>query len=112
MVEIPLQKLPAQRLNIVLDDQNCTIHLFWRWGRCYMDLSVDDTEIFTGAICQNLQAVNQSPSIYFAGSLYFCDTLGDVAPQWEGLGDRWRLVYLSAEETATSAFAQLEAEGF
>ena len=111
MVEIPLQPIPAQRLNIVLDDQNCTIHLFWRWGRCYMDLSVDDTEIFTGAICQNMQAVNQSPSIYFSGSFYFIDTLAEVAPQWDGLGDRWRLLYFSAGETPASVAAQQEAEG-
>ena len=111
MVEIPLQALPAQRLNVVLDDQNCTIHIYWRWGRCFMDLSVDDTEIFTGAICQNIQAVNQSPSIYFAGLFYFFDTLGDVAPQWDGLGDRWRLFFLSAGETLASAAAELAAGG-
>ena len=72
---------------------------------------MDETEIFTGAICQARVAVNQSPSINFAGSFYFVDTLGpDVAPQWEGLGDRWILLYFSNGETPESVAAEMESE--
>lgn len=111
MIEIPLQALPAQRLNIVLDGQNCTIHVYWRFGRCYMDLAVDSNDIFCGAICQARQAINQSLSTLFSGKLYFFDTLGqDYPPQWEGLGARWRLAYFTDGETPESVAAELMVE--
>ena len=98
MVEIPLQPIPAQEVQVILDAQNCTLSVYWRFGRLYADLLVDSEPIFTGAICQNLQWVNQSPSYLFSGGLMFVDALGEEAPRWEGLGSRWSLLYLDAEE--------------
>ena len=98
MVEIPLQPIPAQEVQVILDAQNCTLSVYWRFGRLYADLLVDSEPIFTGAICQNLQWVNQSPSYLFSGGLMFVDTLGEEAPRWDGLGSRWSLLYLDAEE--------------
>ena len=98
MVEIPLQPIPAQELLIILDGQNCTIRLYWRWWKLYCDLLMDSEPVFTGAMCQNLQWINQSPSILFAGGLVFVDTLGNETPRWDGLGDRWNLLYFNGEE--------------
>ena len=99
MLEIPLQKLPAQELQVLLDDQPCTLTLRWRHWRLYADLYVGDEAAVLGAVCLDGQAVNQSPSTVFSGKLVFVDTLGSDAPKWEGLGDRWALLYLTAEET-------------
>ena len=98
MTEIPLQALPAQELQCILDGQNCTIKVYWRFWKLFMDLMVDSEPVFTGAVCQNLQWVNQSPSVEFSGGLIFVDALGDEAPRWDGLGSRWSLLYLDADE--------------
>ena len=108
MVEIPLQPIPAQELQIILGGQNCTIRLYWRWWKLYMDLLVDSEPVFTSAMCQNCQWVNQSPSLIFSGGLMFADGLGNEAPRWDGLGDRWGLIYFSADEMA-DPLAALEA---
>ena len=98
MVEIPLQPIPAQEVQVILDGQNCTLSVYWRWWKLYADLLVDSEPVFTSAMCQNLQRVNQSPSALFSGVLMFVDSLGEEAPRWEGLGTRWTLLYLDADE--------------
>ena len=99
MVQIPLKNLPSQELQVVLDNQNCTIFLCWRFGLMFMDLSVDDTVVFQGAICRNGADIVQFPSLSFSGSLHFWDTLGaQNPPQWDGLEDRYMLVYCSDGE--------------
>ena len=111
MEQIPLQAIPSQEVQCILGGQNCTLSVYWRWGKLYADLLVDSEPVFTGAICQNLQWVNQSPSILFSGGLVFVDCLGDEAPRWDGLGTRWALLYLDADEAqdpATAAQAMLE----
>ena len=59
---------------------------------------MDSEPIFAGCICQNLQWVNQSPSPVFSGGLIFVDSLGEESPRWDGLGSRWYLPYLDADE--------------
>ena len=111
MVEIPLQAIPSQEVQVILDSQNCTLSVYWRFGKLYADLLVDSEPVFTGSICQNLQWVNQSPSPLFSGGLIFVDGLGDEAPRWDGLGTRWALLYLDADEAENpqaAAMAMLE----
>ena len=98
MVEIPLQSIPSQELQVILDGQNCTVSVYWRFWKLYMDLLVDSEPVFQGAICQNRQWVNQSPSVEFSGGLVFVDALGDESPRWDGLGSRWALLFFDAGE--------------
>ena len=105
MITVPLQALPAQELQILLDEQPCTLSVYWRHWRLYADLYVGDDAVFLGAVCLNGQKVNQSPTTVFSGSLVFVDTLGEDQPRWDGLGDRWKLVYLPDGETLESAVA-------
>ena len=51
MQVIPLQAIPNQRFNIVLNDQNCTLHLYQRRDYMFLDLSVDNVVIRQGMIC-------------------------------------------------------------
>lgn len=95
---IPLSQLPAQTLNVVLADQYCTISLYWRQTRLYLDLSVGAFAVCQGAICQDRASVVQSPSRYFNGSLHFYDQEGRRPPQWEGLNTRWVLLFLEEGE--------------
>ncbi len=107
---IPLARIPGQSLNIVLAGQNCTIDLYWRQARLYLDLSVDGRSVCQGAICQNGSGVLSSPSRHFNGNLHFIDLEGDNPPHWEGLysggsdhtgspgnAGRYLLVYLENE---------------
>ena len=96
--EIPLAAEPAQSLQILLDDQECAISVYTREPRLYLDLDVDGRRICTGAVCLDGAGVLQSPTAYFSGSLHFVDTRGREAPQWDGLGTRWRLLWFSADE--------------
>ncbi len=98
MREIPLAKIPAQTLNVVLDGQYCTISIYWRQTRLFLDLLANGIDICRGAICENRADVIQSPTQNFNGSIHFVDTDGIRPPYWEGLGDRYRMIYISADE--------------
>lgn len=103
---IPLRAIPAQVLQVVLDGQECTISLYWRWGRLYMDLDAGAAAVCRGALCQNGASITQYPSITFSGSLHFWDTLNrQAAPRYEELGGRFILVYLAAGETAPESLS-------
>ena len=91
--QIPLSAIPWQTLSVVLDGQNCLISLRQVAENLFCDLTVNDIEIFKGAICADRSAINQYPSRYFSGTLYFVDTKGTENPQYEGLTDRWVLLY-------------------
>lgn len=96
---IPLRAIPSQELQVVLSGQDCTIFLYWRHGRLYMDLTAGMTPVCRGAMCQCGASITQFPSTAFTGSLHFWDTLGrQAAPKWDGLGDRFCLVYIPAGE--------------
>lgn len=105
MVEIPLQAIPAQELQIILGGQNCTIRLYWRFWKLFADLLVGAETVFAGAMCQNCQWINQSPSLPFSGGLIFVDALGDASPRWDGLGERWSLLWFDADEARDPAGA-------
>jgi len=97
---LPVKQEPNQRFSVVLDDQNCTFELFQRYDRLYANVYVDDSAIITGALCLDAVPVVQVATTKFSGFLCFIDSLGNDAPQWEGLGDRWQLVFASAQEVA------------
>ncbi len=106
MVKIPLRKIPSQTLRIVLGGQNCIIHIYYRFNATYLDLQVDDIPICTGAICRNLASICQVASAYFDGSLHFLDMIGDNDPKYTGFGERYRLFYVTLDETLPARFAR------
>lgn len=91
---IPLQKIPNQRLSIVLGGQNCIISLSLKGNYLYMGLECEGKVVRQGMIC--LCGINllQYPTPYFTGTLYFGDVKGrqDV-PTYAELGDRYILFY-------------------
>lgn len=102
MQQIPLSQTPAQTLNVVLSGQYCTISVYWRQERLYLDLSVGTAAICRGAICQNGADVLQSKSQDFTGTLHFFDLEGRRPPQWKhlhnGASGRWILIYVEEGE--------------
>jgi hypothetical protein len=102
MQQIPLSQTPAQTFNVVLGGQYCTVSVYWRQERLYLDLNVGAVAVCRGSICQNRADVLQSKSQNFAGTLHFFDLEGDRPPQWErlhtGSAGRWILVYVEEGE--------------
>lgn len=74
MQVIPLQQIPNQEFNIVLNGQNCTIHLYQKGDYMYLDLTCDGT-IGEGqeVICLTAMDLVQYPTPYFSGTLFFAD---------------------------------------
>ncbi len=97
--QIQISAVPWQEFSVVLDGQNCVIALRQVGERLYADLTVDGTGVFRGRACALGTALNCYPSPYFTGRLYFTDTTGAEDPSYEGLNDRWILLF-DAEDDA------------
>ena len=101
MLQIPISAIANQEFQIVLDDQNCTIHLYQLGDYFYLDLYVADATIIEGAIVQPKCGIVPGPTD-FKGQLYIVDEQNTPAqpdlPNLEELGTRFNLYYLTADE--------------
>lgn len=104
MLEIPLIGTPNQELLITLDEQDCTLAVYQRGERVFMDVSVGESVVRRGAICMPGMGIVQGAQSAFAGQLYMVDEDStpdrQSPPHWTGLGTRWRLYYLTEAELA------------
>lgn len=117
MQVIPLRAEPNQSLLVVLAGQNCALRLetreigtgVLRPGdlSLYAGLDVEDRPVFSGRICREGVPLKRAEYLPFAGDLVFIDMTGEEDPQWSGLGTRWRLLYLDADEAAAYARGEL-----
>lgn len=96
--QISIQAIPNQSASVLLDDQECEIHLRQLGNSLFMSLKVDDESIFDNVYCPIAVPINGAPVLGFSGALFFTDTKGKEPPQWEGLGDRWLLFYATADD--------------
>ena len=80
MLIIPLQPIPNQTLQILLNGQNCQINVYQSPSFIFMDLYVSDVPIKVGSICQNLNPIVRRLYLGFIGDLVFGDTQGNVRP--------------------------------
>lgn len=96
---VPLQPVPNQTTQIVLNGQNCQINVYQSEGQAmFLDLLVNDAPIRTASICQNLNKLIRRLYLGFLGDLEFVDTQGTSDPNYSGLGSRYQLVYLTPAE--------------
>ena len=102
MREIPLRPIPNQSLQTILGGQNCTLRFYTREVDCrdslYCVLAIDQTNVFCGVICQEFFGLKLYRYWPFAGALVFVDMQGEEAPNWRGLGSRWKLLYIEEGE--------------
>lgn len=91
---IPLSATPSQTFDTVLGDQNCSIKLYQKSTGLYIDVSVDGTPVATAVICRDRVKLVRYGYRGFVGNLAFFDTQGVDDPQYDGLGSRYKLVYL------------------
>lgn len=95
ILDIPLSNVPAQRFHISLAGRKCSLSLYTRAQRLFMDLDLAGQRILTGAACLNHVPVMQLASRALPGQFIFSDTRGFDHPHWSGLGQRWKLVYIT-----------------
>lgn len=100
MTPVPLQPVPNQTTQIVLNNQNCQIVVFQTPGYLFMILTVNDSEITGSVICQNQNRIVRDLYFGFSGDFIFFDTQPDPIngpsdPDYTGLGGRYQLLYLS-----------------
>lgn len=99
MILIPLQAVPNQTFNTVLAGQNAQIALRQNGQNIYFDLSVGDVPIVATRICRDRQRLLLDAQYRgFSGDFAFVDTQGLEDPFFTGLGTRYQLYYIGANE--------------
>ena len=92
---IPITATAAQKFDILLGTQNCTISLYQKNTGLFFDMTVDGNSCVNTVICLNLVGLVREAYYGFIGQIGFVDTQGTDDPTYEGLGDRFQLVYQS-----------------
>lgn len=92
---IPISAIPAQRFQVVLNNQNCTITIKKRGKYCYLSLMCNGSVVIENTICLIGNNLVPYKTSLFVGSLTFIDTNGyfDI-PKYEEFGTRYKLVYI------------------
>lgn len=96
-MEIPLSAVPFQTVNAVVNGQNYQITVRQNGAFVYTSLLVDGE-----AVTNNVLAVAHGSLIPFAQTiaqtmLYWLDTQGYDRPQYQGLGERWKIIFENDE---------------
>lgn len=111
---IPIQPVPAQTLNITLNNQVCQINIYAKSTyipitppgaiitdppsyvpntSIYMDLFMNDTLIIGGVIARNGVGIVQNSYFGFIGDIAIEDMQGKTDPVVAELGGRYKLTY-------------------
>lgn len=100
---VPLKPLPNQSVTVSLGGQSCRLRVYQRSTGLFIDVSVSDTLIIGGVICENLRKIVRDSYLGFVGDLCFIDNQGSDDPDFTGLGGRWSLAYLTVDDVASAA---------
>jgi lysophospholipase L1-like esterase len=100
---IPLQAVPSQTINVVLNNQACQINVYQKFYGIFVDLYVNNVLVVGGVLALNLDRLVRSTYLGFLGDLCFLDTQGDLQPYYTGLGSRYLFVYIETTDILASA---------
>ena len=100
MQSVPLQPVPSQSTKVVLGGQNCQILVYQKLQGVFVDINADGVDISVGTIARDAVPLISREYAGLAGNLLFIDSQGSADPSYDGLGSRFDLVYLTAEEYA------------
>lgn len=101
MLLIPLAKVPAQSLSVLLAGQSTQISVRYTLQGVFCDVSLEDVPVVQGVIAYDRTLLVRSPTTNFLGDLFFSDLQGRSDPDWREFGVRFHLAYLSADELVT-----------
>lgn len=94
MLVIPLAPTPSQHVTTILGSQYVQIDVFQKRTGLFANVYLDNVLVIGGVICQDRNRLVRSEYLGFAGDLAFIDTRGSDDPTYDGLGDRFKLLYL------------------
>ena len=100
MLEIPLQPVASQVVKAVLGGQNFQIFIYQKAQGMFVDINVDGIDVMSAVIARDVTPLISREYAGVSGNLIFTDTQGSHEPTYDGLGTRYTLVYLTAEEYA------------
>ena len=98
MQNIPIQPIPSQLVKVVLGGQNVQIFIYQKDQGLFVDINSDGVDIVVGVIARDAVPIICREYMGFIGNILFVDTQGGSDPTYNGLGSRFSLVYLTADE--------------
>jgi len=84
----------------VLGGQNCVLTLNQKTEGLFIDVALDGEAILSSVIARNQVPITCRPYAGFVGQLLFIDLQGASDPSYDGLADRFAMVYLSPDDYA------------
>lgn len=105
MQAVPVKAVPSQTLTVVLSNQNTQVNCYQKQGALYMDVYVNNAPIIVGVQCENANRIVRSTYLGFIGDFIWQDTQGQTDPVYTGLGSRYLLQYLTADDLTALGFA-------
>ena len=90
---IPMLPFPAQTLAVQLGGQLAQITTYQKRTGMFLDLVVNNVPIVSGAACLDRTPILRNAYSSFVGNLAFVDTQGASDPTFDGLADRFALVW-------------------
>lgn len=100
MQTIPIQSIPSQSVRVVLSGQNVQIQINQKTQGIFVDVSANDISIVNGVIALDAVPLVCREYVGFIGNLFLIDTQGNSDPDYTRLGDRFQLIYMTADEYA------------
>ena len=88
-----LSPLPNQVCNAVIGGQSYVIELRQLGSGLFSSVNVDGTQITRNVRATHGGSLTPWPHAAVGTQLRWLDTEGSEAPQYEGLGDRWLIVF-------------------
>lgn len=80
--------------------QNCQITIYQKPQGVFVDIAADGVAIAAGTLAHDVTPLVSRTYAGFSGNLMFVDTQGKSDPDYSGMGSRYSLVYLTADEYA------------
>lgn len=98
MITVSLESVKEQTVNVALNQQQCAIRLVQRDSGIYMDMNLNGNPIIQGVPCWYANKMVRYSYLGFSGDLVFLDTQGTSDPYYTGLGERFKLFYMTEAE--------------
>jgi hypothetical protein len=103
---VPIQSVPSKRYRVKLDGFKTALHIRRQATneQWYMSLDVDELDIHVhGFALMTGTDWLMSRSNLQMGVLMLVDFQGNEDPDFDGLGDRWKLIYFTRAEVDAAA---------
>lgn len=100
MQVISLRPIKGQQIDVDLDGQSVTLKIMQTPAGLLIDIGLENLWIAQGVPCLNCNKLVRYKYLRFRGELFFADTVGELDPSYDGLGERFRLFYATEEEMA------------